>query len=58
MLPFFFTMKCTVKATMFEDFIRGVMPAAVVKINKMGESRSPHLEVNELGFMLILFNNI
>ena len=46
----YFTMKCTIVVAISEDSISGVIPVAVVKINKMVESRSPHLGVNVVGF--------
>ena len=37
----------------FEDSVRGVIPVAVDKINKIAESGSPRFGVNEVGFCLI-----
>ena len=48
-----FTTKCNVVAAIFEDLVSGVIPVAVDKINKMAESGSPRLGVNEVGFCWI-----
>ena len=52
-----FTTKYTFVATIFEDYVSGVIPVAVVKINKKAEIESPRMEVNEVCFSLISFNN-
>ena len=44
-------------AAIFEDSVSGLIPASVVKINKMVESKSPWMGVNEVCFLLIFFNN-
>ena len=49
--------KCTVKAGIVEDSVSRVIPVAVVKINKMAESGSPCLGVNEFGSFEIFFSN-
>ena len=49
----YFTTKCIFVAAIFEDFVSGVIPEAVDKINKMAESGSPRLGVNEVWFFLI-----
>ena len=48
-----FTTKCIVVAAIFEDSVSGVIPVAVDKINKMPESGSPRLGVNEVSFCWI-----
>ena len=44
-------------AAIFEYSVGGGIPIAVVKINKMVESGSPRLEVNEVLLLLSFFNN-
>ena len=50
-------MKCTVIEEIFEDSVSRLISEAAVKINKMVKSGSPDFEVNEVGFLLIFFNN-
>ena len=45
-----FTTKCTVAAAIFKDSISGMIPVAVVKINKMEDSRHPRLGGNKVVF--------
>ena len=45
-----FTRKYIVVSAIFEDSVRGMIPVAVDKINKMVECGYPRLEVNEVGF--------
>ena len=52
-----FTTKCIVVSAIFEDSVSRVIPVAVDKINKMAESGSPCLGVNEFCFLLDVFNN-
>ena len=46
----YFTTKCIAVAAIFKDFVSGIIPVAVDKINKMAECGSPRLEVNEVCF--------
>ena len=45
-----FTTKCIVVTAIFENFVGGMIPVAVDKINKMAEFGSPRLEENEVHF--------
>ena len=50
-IKYYFTTKCIFVAATFEDYVSGMTPVAIDKINKMAEcGGSPPLEVNEVGF--------
>ena len=52
-----FTTKCIVVVAIFEDSVSRVILVAVNKINKIAESKSPRLGVNEVAFLLDFFNS-
>ena len=52
-----FAMKFIVVPAIFQDSVSGVIPVATDKINKMADSGSPRLGVNEVGVLLVFFNN-
>ena len=52
-----FATKFIVVAAIFVDSVRGVIPVATDKINKMADSGSPRLGVNEVDDLLVFFKN-